>query len=199
MIDEAQIRKFNVYVNILKKSKDGDERLQQQLLSHSEAADKHLNQILSDATQIGWTLDTLAKEYSKDERALIRQRESYTPEMFDKLVHRVLVIAGLVFKRPQDTRALPDYDELPNTLLFRVSLCCYLLAIRWGSLGGASNAKPAHIRNDLVDATFAAYGTYFDGILSNDENAQHIHSEARILLNGLFNAVVPSLKLVNHE
>jgi hypothetical protein len=57
----------------------------------------------------------------------------------------------------------PPALELPYTFIFRYALAGYLVALRWMAVGGAKNVKPEKIRNDIVDATFAAYATYFQG------------------------------------
>jgi hypothetical protein len=71
---------------------------------------------------------------------------------------------------------------LPYTFIFRYALAGYLIALRWMAVGGAKNVKPETIRNDIVDATFAAYATYFQDFLSNDAKAKEIYGDARSFL-----------------
>jgi hypothetical protein len=61
-----------------------------------------------------------------------------------------------------------------------------ILAHWWISVGGAKKVKPDKLRNDLVDVIFAAYATYFDGILSKDEKANAIYSDALWMLTNVF-------------
>src|SRR5690348_16348450 len=61
----------------------------------------------------------------------------------------------------------------------------YLVALRWMSVGGAKNVKPEKIRNDIIDCTYAAYATYFQGLLSDDAGANEIYPDAKFLI-GLF-------------
>lgn len=42
------------------------------------------------------------------------------------------------------------------------------------------------MRNDLIDVSFAAYATYFDGILTNDEKAKFIYSDAAWMIKNVF-------------
>jgi len=85
---------------------------------------------------------------------------------------------------------LPPALELPYTFIFRYALAGYLVALRWMAVGGAKNVKPEKIRNDIVDATFAAYATYFQGFFSNDAKAKEIYGDAKSFL-GLILAVPP--------
>ena len=59
------------------------------------------------------------------------------------------------------------------------------------AVGGAKNVKPERIRNDMVDATLAAYATYFQGFLSDDTKAKEIYDEAKAVLR--FILAVPQL------
>lgn len=53
--------------------------------------------------------------------------------------------------------------------------------------------RPDRLRNDLVDMILVAYGTYFDGIMSDDENVNIMFTETCLILAGLFKAEIPAL------
>ena len=84
---------------------------------------------------------------------------------------------------------LPRAKELPNTFIFRYSVCIHLLLIRWVHDGSNPTIKPQKLRNDIVDANFATFATYFDGLLSKDQKANDIYTEARFVLHRLGAAV----------
>jgi hypothetical protein len=42
------------------------------------------------------------------------------------------------------------------------------------------------LRNDLVDINFAAFATYFDGLLTADDKLASIYLEAKIWLEKVF-------------
>jgi hypothetical protein len=71
---------------------------------------------------------------------------------------------------------------LPYTFIFRYATAVYLIALRWMSVVGARNVKPDKIRNDIVDGTYAAYATYFQGFLSPDAGANEIFADAKFLI-----------------
>jgi len=54
------------------------------------------------------------------------------------------------------------------------------------------DAKAETFRNDFVDMNFAAYATYFDGLMSADAKVRRIHAEARVWLTALFGCELPS-------
>src|SRR5712664_699129 len=105
--------------------------------------------------------------------------ESVSLDMFDKIFQNVLAMTALLFAANPNTEELPSARELPYTFTFRYALTGYLIALRWIAVGGAKNVKPEKIRNDIVDATLAAYATYFQGLLSRDEKANEIYGDAK--------------------
>ena len=186
LIDKRQTQEFKVYARSLREAKQGNPSLQYQILEYGKEATKHLERMLNDARTIGAVFDEIARTYTKEERRLIRDGKIYTPALADKIVRNVLYIAGELFRNHPDVQRLPTYEELPGTFIFRAALCTYLLALERGALGGANSTSPAKLRNDMVDMNFAAYGTFFDGVLSADARVLHIHEQARLFLTSLF-------------
>ncbi len=191
MIDEKQTKEFPLFVRALQQAKAGDTRYQASILEHGRTANEHFAVMLREAEQMRATFDALGKEYSKDERSILRDRKSYTRDMADKLVRRLLELSGAIFHLSPAIRNRPSFDELPNTYFFRVTLACYLLAITRAAHGQVTSMRPDKLRNDFVDMTFVAYGTYFDGILSDDVRVNRMYEEVSILLHSLFKAEVP--------
>ena len=124
---------------------------------------------------------------------LFRSREEYTPELTDKLVRTVLEMTAMIFRDSPLIRQPPTYKELPNTFVFRVTFTLYLLGIRKFAAGGFGDISAEKLRNDFVDMMLVAYGTYFDGLMSEDKNVSYMYQETCLLLVGLFDAEVPSL------
>lgn len=191
LIDETQTTNFPTYVEHLRLAQNGNRHVQEQLLDLGREATSHLDRMLKDAETTGAVMDDIATLYSKDERRAIRLGETYTSALVDKTVKNILHIAGTGFRDHPNAIFIPTYTELPNTYIFRLALCTYLLALDWGSKGGARDANPARLRNDFVDMNFAVYATYFDGLMSADAKVLHIHGEARVWLMALFGCELP--------
>ena len=191
LIDETQTKDFPRYISHLRQAQRGDRRLEQQLLDLGTEATSHLDRMLADAQTTGATIDDIAKLYSREERTAIRLGHDYPSTFVDKTIKNVMRIAGQAFGEHPNVTSIPTCAELPNTYIFRVALCTYLLALEWGANGGARNVAPTKLRNDFVDMNFAAYATYFDGLLSADAKVQRIHVKARIWLMALFDCDLP--------
>jgi hypothetical protein len=192
LIDDRQTRDFALYIRRLRDARAGNLSFQRQLLERGEAATQHLHRMQEDAQTLAGILRDVTQAFTKDERRLVRFDAPYTPEMIDKLVKVVIHISAHLFKGHPNVGFRPTYEELPNTFIFRASLCMFLLSLHWVAMGGFENASTTTMRNDMVDMNIVAYATYFDGLLSSDTKACRIHLDARLLLMALFKCPLPS-------
>ena len=192
LIDEAQTKEFPVYIKHLEQARHGNAHLRQQLLDLGLEATSHFDRLLDDAKSTGEVIKDIATLYSKEERATIRKGEIPPQETVDKIVKNVMTIAAQLFGSHPNAGRFPSYMELRNTYIFRASLCTYLLVLDWISVGGADKATAKRLRNDFVDMHFAAYATYFDGLMSDDRKTAKLHAEARVWLMALFDCRLPS-------
>lgn len=191
LIDEDQTRGFPVYCRRLEAAKRGNLSLQRQLLNHGRAADEQMSRMLADAAKFSDSLELIADTYAPDELHILRRDVPYTEALFEKVMKNIMMLAAMMFADHPRITQLPSPSELPYTFIFRAALCAYLLALRWVSVGGAKNVKAERIRNDLVDVNFAAFATYFDGLLTADSKAAAIYRDADYLLRHF--SVVPEL------
>lgn len=191
LIDEQQTRGFAQFAGLLRRAQLGHPALERQLLEHGREASAHLDRMLVDANDSAALINQVSKLYSKEERADVRNGENLSPAAVDKTIRHVLQIAGQLFHRHPDVKSTPKYSELGNTFIFRAALGTYLLVVDWAARGGAADAAPAKLRNDFVDMMFAAYATYFDGLLTADAKVHRLHGELRLWLTALVGCELP--------
>lgn len=190
MIDKDQTKGFPDWCQGLDKAMAGDQELKRQILENGRAADAHLDIMLADQDSFADNLEEVTKHFTNAELKELRKDEPISKELFLKIFDNILEMAKSMFAAHPDAPKLPSARRLPYTFIFRYALTGYLVALRWIAVGGAKNVKPAKIRNDIVDATYAAYATYYDGLLSNDVKANEIYEEAKSFLE-LILAVPP--------
>ena len=152
------------------------------LSEHGRAATEHMERILSDADHMVENFSDVARIYTESEIRIFRIGETPTSEMVRKTVHTVYEMALLFMKKQPHRMRVPREGEFENTFLFRYALCTHLVLLNWIRHGGQKLIKPDKIRNDLVDANFAAFATYFDGLLTNDKKLNDLYNEARVML-----------------
>lgn len=189
LIDNRQSDDFPQYCRDLALAKAGDTRRQQRLRELADAATEHLeSRLIRDARNFPLVIEHLAACYTPDELVALRGESRYSKELFMKMMTNVMHISSHLYHDLLPHLSFPDRDELRNSFVFRAALCHYLLAIDWINRGGAKaavGALPSKLRNDFVDANFAAYATYFDGLLSKDAKTKRIYREALCLLDGI--------------
>jgi hypothetical protein len=190
MVDRDQTWGFPEWCEHLARAAAGNEDLQRQTIENGKEADAHLKRMCDDQQNYAANLEAMAKTFTEAELKTLRKHEPISEEMFAKIQSHVLEIAAFLFTAHPHFTELPRARELPYTFIFRYAMAVCLVAVRRLSVGGAKNVKPEKIRNDIVDATYAAYATYFQGLLSFDAGANEIYADAKFLI-GLFLTTPP--------
>jgi hypothetical protein len=186
MIDHQQTRGFAEYCTHLAAARRGNLSIQAQLLELGREARHQMDRILGDTQEFCGAVEDLANMYNANEIQIIRKGAPYTRAMAEKMLQQILMMARVLFDRHPRVTKLPAPHELPNTFLFRTALCVYLLLKRWISVGGAHQAKPERLRNDMIDISFAVYATYFDEFLTADRKIREIYQETDWFLKRVF-------------
>jgi hypothetical protein len=142
--------------------------------------------MLNDMPTLSSGIDLMAKTYSAEELKSLRRREKHTLQMRERLVQNVLLLAAQFFKEHPSVTEWPTGPEVRNTFIFRYALCGYVSILKRIEDGGAGKTKPEKLRNDVIDVNFAAFATYFDGLITSDKRARETYAEAEFLLREAF-------------
>lgn len=186
LIDEKQTRQFRDYCRMLRKAKQGNRKIQERLLHLGRDATTHMQRLIADATKMASNFETLAKTFTHGDLRALRIGARPSEAMLDRIPKDIMWTAAFMFRDHPQVKKLPRWKEAPNTFIFRAALCMYLWALRWISVGGAKGAKAETIRNDLIDLSFAAYATFFDGLLTSDKKLAALHKDAKQILRSIF-------------
>jgi hypothetical protein len=186
LIDTTQTREFSHYCHDLLAAKKGDLSLQRQLAERGREATAHIDRMVMDMPTLSSGIDLMAETYTPAELKILRRREQHTPQMRERLVQNVLSLTEQLFKEQPGATGLPGRPELRNTFIFRYALCGYVSILKRIADGGAGTTSPEKLRNDVIDVNFAAFATYFDGLLTTDKRAGEVYAEAESLLREVF-------------
>lgn len=186
MIDTQQTRQFSDFCQLLPPAAKGHAPLQRQLLNLGSAANAQMDRVLYDANRMRQALDDISRTFVDDELRILRRGSPYTPDMQNKITASITFLAASMLRQHPRVTRMPSSVEAPNTFVFRLALCSYLMALHWVAMGGSQTAKTETIRNDMVDASFAAYATYFDGLLTADKKLAGLHRSALNVLQTYF-------------
>ena len=161
----------------------GNKALEKSLVRMGKEASEHLEKVMSDAAKLPEAVDGLVEDFTRQELDVIRKGAPLTHELPNKIVKEAMTMAGLMGADHPQSRGLPPLDELPNTFLLRFALSGMVYLVHRIEFGGFGEAKPEKLRNDVVDLSFSAYATYFDGLLTGDRKLVSIYEFTAALLD----------------
>ena len=195
MVDEDQTKGFARYCSELHSAQRGNRSFQLQLLEHGREASDHMAKMLVEVGTLSAAFDDIAATYTPDElRQLRKLNVPYPESLVEKTVSHVMMVAAILLSEHPAVTAFPEAGEAPDRFIFRFALCGVLLSLRWISVGGAAKVKAERLRNDVVDMNFAAFATYFDGLLTADQKLASLHFEADMWLTHVFSRRGPTSK-----
>jgi hypothetical protein len=181
---------FHKWCRTRDRAKRGDKKVEAQILRWGEQAEEQLAAMLGDMQGFADNIDDATGEFTTAELAIVRNDQPNTDDMIVKVLDGTLNLARKFFAMHPGIKMIPAAHELPETFIFRFSLCAYLHALRWRAAGGAAGALRERMRQDVIDVTYAAYALCFDGLFTKDKMPKEIHEKARSLLP-LFAKYVP--------
>lgn len=186
MIDDSLTRGFPLYCRQLRAARDGSDFYAAQLRDHGTAAAEHADKSLDDAKEIHESVRELAKDFTDKQLTQLRSSQLWGEDLVFKIREQLLeIVAHAHIAANVDIRKI-EFSDLLYSLTFRYVLCCYLMALRW-IINGTPPKNPEKIRNHVFDCGFAAYATFFDGLLTRDEGALATYNQAISMLKRLIN------------
>ena len=110
--------------------------------------------------------------FSKSELEILRKQKKIEYILNIKK-ERVLLLTALLFG---NRRKIPQkFDQVKYSYAFRFYLACYVLELWWISNGGIDIKACDKLENDIIDMSYVAYGTFYDGVLSRDKKLKEIY------------------------
>lgn len=174
----------------LRQAEAGEPRVLAQIFEHGRAAERQMESNLLGAADIAAAMPEVAAIFAPDEIRRCRTGAGYTVTMGWKIFGAADQICDQLMKTHPAKPRRPTRRARPDAFLFRYSLASVLYILRWIRTGSKSIARTDRVRNDFIDLSFATYGTYFNGLMTEDTKARGLHLELRHVL-GLRGARVP--------
>ncbi len=180
-IDKEQTAGFRDFPSILARAKAGDGNIQSQLSERIKIADDYATRILRKAENMKVDIAAFSSAFTKDEIRRMRLKETWKQTTAEKFFEIVFRLTERSFDAHPDKPKWPHHEHVFNHFLYRHSLahCVYLM---WLVSQGRVQRKATNARNDAIDIVAATFATYFNGFMSNDDQASCIHHRTRFLL-----------------
>jgi hypothetical protein len=181
MIDWKQTKQFEGWCEGLAKAGAGDPVYRAELVQKGETATQDVERLVAQQSTYAAIIEEEAKAYTQDELRILRTDQPFTDEMVSKMAERIVSLT-VKFYEANGLKRTPTVRELPYAFLFRFALCAYLQTLARIRDGGAQSVTAEKIANDIIDATFSAQATYFQGLMSNDAKAGALYRNAKHVL-----------------
>jgi hypothetical protein len=185
-IDSQQTGEFREFVRDVRSAVEGHAGLRARVEHLANLANEHFRQMQQDAFGVAEAIRETAESFQPSQLAELRRPGPISKETGDVIVRNILTLAALLLKAHPHVVVLPTLESLRDTLVFRFALASQLLVVRWLGKGGIENVRMDRLRNDMVDMTYVAYATLFEGILSNDRKLLGVYDESVFFLERVF-------------
>jgi hypothetical protein len=165
--------------------------LSEEMAEHEADARLIMSRLTEEVAALEPGLVDAAKDFTRSEMTQIRTMKDVADSTRRKLFDLLKETTGSFILQNQEPgrRAPLLLRDAMGLFAFRYSLCMLLYYMEWVRIGRQVGKKLPLRVNDVVDLQVAAMGTFFNGVLSLDENLQVVSNTARGVLRS-FSAYV---------
>lgn len=185
MLDQKATHDFPRMLRDLQKLPD-NEAVRQRIQDRIDATRELMTESQEIFSEMGGAIQAIADTFAPNDLQSMRRGENYSRSAVQTILTHIVDLTKIAYSARQ--KELPSNKELiPNSFLFRHSLCSYLIfksRYEKGTVGNHLRSELA--RNDIVDSLYATAALYFDGLRSKDETLMRCYSEARYLMDQLY-------------
>jgi hypothetical protein len=185
LICQTQTAEFKKFCKKIKNEEIKNLGLLNSIYEHSRAAREHLNLLEHEYKALPKKFYEFEADFSSKELQIIRTNGSYTTDLLLKIIKIVMELSAYVFAKHPNVKRLPDFYNLPNTYIFRNSLFHYITILEWMSYGGLRAKKSAKMRNDIIDIYIMTYGSFFDGLMTNEKKMLNRYRIGKKIIDSL--------------
>jgi hypothetical protein len=178
-IDPDQTRTFPVYCNSIFDGKVPESAIIANVQSKSLNAKQHFNHLRTKIHEIRKGIFALASSYHPSDIKSLRSRAEISAEFSDRITHDILLTTAIFISEIPHTSKKPTFAQVRYSFPFRFALCAYLMSLRWIAEQGFANVQDKKLENDYTDMTYAAYATFYDGLITEDIKLQETFDLAR--------------------
>lgn len=174
---------FRQTVTGLLQAEAGDPGAIAQIIAHGESADRQMAKLLTDVFDLPVVFQEMLRTFfTREEIVHIRAGKPYTPEFVRKVLEVADALAETFYRRHPDRPRLPHRRARFHGFIYRHALAALLYFLRWVREGSPLEKAAKKVRNDIVDLSFATYGTFFNGVMTDDAKVRELHMELRVVL-----------------
>jgi len=180
-VDKLQSNRLRTYLHDVFTEKEG---VQERITLGSTQAGRRFDKLLPAVALVQEDMHRQIESIPTEDLALLRKKYRISNRLADATVKAVSNDTRLHFRELGFTQ-LPEQQDIVYSFTMRF-IANYVLGLFWGVYGGLATAKKQTIRNDVTDTSYAAYATFYDGLITNDKKLDAVYRNTRVLLRELF-------------
>ena len=139
-IDKKQTHDFKEFCNEVKLATQGNKTLEKRIIYLSKEASKHFDNIEKESDKIILGIQEIGKSFDPKHLTFLKNKGEYSNEFSleikTKIIKDILTMAIYHFQNHPDVDKIPDFTKVSDSYILRYSICSYLLALWWISVGG---------------------------------------------------------------
>lgn len=183
-IDRKNTRAFPEFCKMLRAAKEDDAKLRHQLAQRERWSNERVDEIQDALGDQAETLAELHALFTPAERAKLRSENVIPRKALGTILSITKHIAIQLNAGISGKHFLPPPPYMFYSFPWRYALC-HVIQLMELFRNGAVRRSPAKARNDHFDNVFAIYGTYFNGVMTNDRGTLVTQTGARAILKFL--------------
>jgi hypothetical protein len=187
LIDSDQTTHFKSFCSSLQKFQNGELDMKEFINESRFEAQHQMKRVLSDTEKLlnGMNLMRIEfeKKFSPQAIKELRITKVLNQEIIEWVWKNAKEMTVHSFEAHPSTYRIPRKDERVRTFQFRVCLCALAYLVNWIIQGSPQDMNKEKLRNDIVDINFAAFASFFDGLLSSDKKLLNTYYSARSILD----------------
>lgn len=191
LIDMEQTEAFTEFCRLLDRAGGGDESILSQLRDRVSWAQTQMAVVLGGASDFPIDKAEFERFFSPNDLAHIRRGERLTAEINTKFHKAVSAIVETIVRNAPVRIDRPSEGNWPNHFILRNALCTGVYMLSFIERGSGAR-RPEKARNDVIDVLLATYGTYFNGVMSNDALTNEVHEVGRSIIENSGVSLAPN-------
>lgn len=184
--DDRKTRFFVKYCQALFSGRTASANMAHDIAGRGIAANSWKNRITQKTESVRAGIAHLKERINPDDLKAIRTGKLASPAFTEQAVSDIMGLTSLYFRDVVRLERMPNSDEALFTFIFRYAVCAYALSLKWVIQGGHATAKEEVLRNDYIDMTYAAYATFYDGLITNDAKLRELFGISCWILKNVF-------------
>ena len=182
LIDHQQSSAFPGFCKILYSNINDAEKIDILGLKEKKTlSNEFINSNIKKIEKIREATYELIKQFSRKELVDFFELDLVSHDFFKKIARHTLILTFKIMER-NDVR-IDNYSIIKNTYYFRFSLAMTILIMQWIFNSKQVGTKDTKLSNDIMDMSYVALATYFDGVLTNDSNLKYIYKIVNMIIS----------------